>query len=177
MGTAPEYSMMEIRKWYLAIHLMTTHKGGMSSVALQRELSVTHKTAWQDGFKAYQAQTVQKECLHDFEVISPSAPDSKRKWRTRFQEHVRRIFWASIMSCAPDICKIIRRMFHATAPVLLRKQSPTIIACLFGAILRPHWQDLICGVIACLFSCPPRACLTQNPLKNTAIQAVSTRPY
>jgi transposase-like protein len=46
VGTVMENSKLEIRKWYLAIHLMTTHKGGMSSAALQREISVTYKTAW-----------------------------------------------------------------------------------------------------------------------------------
>lgn len=36
----------EIRKWYYAIYLMTVSKRGISAKELQRQISVTYKTAW-----------------------------------------------------------------------------------------------------------------------------------
>jgi len=37
---------VELRKWFLAIWLITSHKKGISSMQLARDLDVTQKTAW-----------------------------------------------------------------------------------------------------------------------------------
>lgn len=39
-------SNLKLRKWFAAIWLFTSHKGGLSSMQLQRELNVTQKTTW-----------------------------------------------------------------------------------------------------------------------------------
>lgn len=46
VGTIFEDSKIELRKWLIAIHLMTSSKKGISSLRIQRELGVTYKTAW-----------------------------------------------------------------------------------------------------------------------------------
>lgn len=45
-GTIMDKSKTEIRKWYYAIYLMTVSKRGISAKELQRQISVTYKTAW-----------------------------------------------------------------------------------------------------------------------------------
>jgi len=39
-------SKVELQKWFLAIWLMTSHKKGISSIQLGRDIGVTQKTAW-----------------------------------------------------------------------------------------------------------------------------------
>ncbi len=45
-GTMFENSKISLRKWFLAIWLVTSHKKGISSLQLGRDLGVTQKTAW-----------------------------------------------------------------------------------------------------------------------------------
>lgn len=46
VGTIFEDSHVPLRKWLMAIHLMTSSKKGISSHQISRELGVTIKTAW-----------------------------------------------------------------------------------------------------------------------------------
>src|SRR6266550_3340674 len=45
-GTIFEDSKIALRKWFIAIFLMTSHKKGISSCQLARDVGVTQKTAW-----------------------------------------------------------------------------------------------------------------------------------
>lgn len=46
VGTIFEDSRIPLQKWYAAIYLITSHKKGISSLQLHRDLGVTQKTAW-----------------------------------------------------------------------------------------------------------------------------------
>ena len=46
VGTIFEDSKIEMRKWMMAIWLITSHKKGVASTTLARDLGVTQKTAW-----------------------------------------------------------------------------------------------------------------------------------
>lgn len=46
VGTIFEDSKIELRKWFAGIYLITSHKKGISSCQLARDLGVTQKTAW-----------------------------------------------------------------------------------------------------------------------------------
>jgi transposase-like protein len=45
-GTIFEDSKIDLRRWYMAIFLTTSHKKGVSSCQLARDIGVTQKTAW-----------------------------------------------------------------------------------------------------------------------------------
>ena len=45
-GTIFENTKVKLQDWFVAIWLFTTHKGGLSSMELHREIGVTQKTAW-----------------------------------------------------------------------------------------------------------------------------------
>ncbi len=45
-GTIFEDSNLPLRKWFIAIYLVTSHKKGISSHQLARDIKVTQKTAW-----------------------------------------------------------------------------------------------------------------------------------
>lgn len=45
-GTFFENTKIKLQDWFLAIWLYSTHKGGLSSMELYRELGVTQKTTW-----------------------------------------------------------------------------------------------------------------------------------
>ena len=45
-GTIFEDSKVPLRKWFIAIYLVTAHKKGISSHQLARDISVTQRTAW-----------------------------------------------------------------------------------------------------------------------------------
>ncbi|HZG08237.1 MAG TPA: IS1595 family transposase [Allosphingosinicella sp.] len=46
VGTIFEDSKIELRKWMMAIWLVTSHKKGIASTALAKDIGVTQKTAW-----------------------------------------------------------------------------------------------------------------------------------
>lgn len=46
VGTIFEDSKIQLRKWFVAIYLITSHKKGISSHQLAKDLKVTQKTAW-----------------------------------------------------------------------------------------------------------------------------------
>jgi transposase-like protein len=45
-GTLFDNTKIELQKWFLAIWLVTSHKKGISSLQLSRDLNTTQKTAW-----------------------------------------------------------------------------------------------------------------------------------
>lgn len=45
-GTLFDNTKIELQKWFMAIFLVTSHKKGISSIQLGRDLDVTQKTAW-----------------------------------------------------------------------------------------------------------------------------------
>lgn len=45
-GTIFENTKVSLQNWFIVIWMYTSHKGGLSSMELQRELRVTQKTAW-----------------------------------------------------------------------------------------------------------------------------------
>lgn len=46
VGTIFEDSKIPLKKWFMAIYLLTCHKKGISSLQLSRDLHITQKTAW-----------------------------------------------------------------------------------------------------------------------------------
>ena len=46
VGTIFEDTKLGLRKWFIAIWLITSHKKGIASAQLARDLGVTQKTAW-----------------------------------------------------------------------------------------------------------------------------------
>lgn len=46
VGTIFEDSKIELRKWFIAIWLITSHKKGIASTQLAKDIGVTQKTAW-----------------------------------------------------------------------------------------------------------------------------------
>ncbi len=46
VGTMFENSKVGLRKWFVAIYLITSHKKGISSCQLAKDVGVTQKTAW-----------------------------------------------------------------------------------------------------------------------------------
>lgn len=46
VGTIFENTKISLRKWFMAMYLISTHKKGVSSCQLARDLDITQKTAW-----------------------------------------------------------------------------------------------------------------------------------
>ena len=59
-GTIFENSAIPLQKWFAAIYLITSHKKGISSHKLARDLSLTQKSAW---FVLHRVCTF-RECYH-----------------------------------------------------------------------------------------------------------------
>jgi transposase-like protein len=57
IGTVFEDSHIPLRKWLMAIHLITSSKKGISSLQLSRELGITPKSAWFLGHRIREAMT------------------------------------------------------------------------------------------------------------------------
>ena len=61
-GTVMEKSKLPLRKWVIAIYLMSTNLKGVSSMKLYRDLGVTQKTAW------IMAQKIREGWIQDREL-------------------------------------------------------------------------------------------------------------
>ena len=46
VGTIFENTKISLRKWFIAMYLISSHKKGVSSLQLSRDIKVTQKTAW-----------------------------------------------------------------------------------------------------------------------------------
>jgi len=46
VGTIFEDSKISLKKWFTTVYLLTSHKKGISSLQLSRDIGVTQKTAW-----------------------------------------------------------------------------------------------------------------------------------
>src|SRR5258708_5640838 len=46
VGTMFEGSHLPLRKWFIAIYIFSSHKKGISSLQLSRDLGITQKSAW-----------------------------------------------------------------------------------------------------------------------------------
>jgi len=46
VGTIFEDSALPLQKWFIAIYILATHRKGISSCQLARDIEVTQKTAW-----------------------------------------------------------------------------------------------------------------------------------
>lgn len=46
VGTIFESSHIRLKKWFMAIYLITSHKKGISSLQLSKDIGTTQKTAW-----------------------------------------------------------------------------------------------------------------------------------
>jgi transposase-like protein len=45
-NTLFDNTKVELRKWFLAIYIVTSHKKGISSIQLSKDIGVTQRTAW-----------------------------------------------------------------------------------------------------------------------------------
>ena len=45
-GTLFDNTKVKLQKWFLAIWIVTSHKKGISSIQLSKDINVTQKTAW-----------------------------------------------------------------------------------------------------------------------------------
>jgi transposase-like protein len=45
-GTLFENTKIPLKKWFLAMYIHTSHKKGISSLQLAKDINVTQKTAW-----------------------------------------------------------------------------------------------------------------------------------
>ena len=46
VGTIFEDSKLPLKKWFMAIYLITSHKKGIASTTLAKDLGITQKSAW-----------------------------------------------------------------------------------------------------------------------------------
>lgn len=56
IGTIFEDSKIPLQKWFMAIYLITSHKKGISSLQLAKDIGVTQKTAWFMNHRLREAQ-------------------------------------------------------------------------------------------------------------------------
>ena len=61
MGTIFEDSHIPLRKWLMAVHLMTSSKKGVSSLQISREVGIMYKSAWFMTHRIREAMNMERE--------------------------------------------------------------------------------------------------------------------
>ena len=84
VGTPFERSSTPLQKWFYAMYLFTTTRHGVPAKELQRQLSVTYKTAWRMGHKIrkYMAQV-------DGDPLLNGHVEADETWRTPVRRQAR----------------------------------------------------------------------------------------
>ena len=59
VGTIFENTKISLRKWFIAMYLISSHKKGISSMQLSRDIHVTQKTAW---YILHKVRTLYAQC-------------------------------------------------------------------------------------------------------------------
>lgn len=72
VGTIFEETRLSLRKWFMAIFLLTNHSKGISSVQLSKDLHVTQKTAW---FLAHRIRRITENFRIDKKFDNPVEAD------------------------------------------------------------------------------------------------------
>lgn len=116
-GTVFENSKNPLRDWFAAIYLCTSHKKGISSLQLHRELGVTQKTAW---FMLHRIRemilpTQEVELKHEVQVdetyvkgkITNKHARTRRKFRNGEIDNKPTIVVGMIENGGDAVCKII----------------------------------------------------------------------
>ena len=67
-GTMFENTKIELRTWFLAIYIITTHKKGISSLQLANDLHVTQTTAWFILHRIRKCFEMENNCILDNDV-------------------------------------------------------------------------------------------------------------
>lgn len=139
IGTMFEGSKTPLRKWFVAIYLITTHNKGISSVQLAKDISVTQKTAWfmaqriRENFKMVMNEKLDGEVELDETFVG-----GKNKYRHR-NKKVKKCQGRSFKDKVPVmgmlerggnvVCKVVRDTSYKslTVPILkMVKRSATI---------------------------------------------------
>ncbi len=64
VGTIFENTKVSLTKWFAAMYYVSSHKKGVSSYQIARDIHVTQKTAW------YMLQKIRTLCVQDFSELS-----------------------------------------------------------------------------------------------------------
>lgn len=85
-GTIMEGTTTKLTTWFFAIYLFSSSKNGVSAMELQRQLGVTHKTAWRMGHKIrelmqqQEAKELEGVVEVDESLLGGVARGGKRGW-------------------------------------------------------------------------------------------------
>lgn len=118
-GSLFDNTKIELQKWFLAIYIVTSHKNGISSVQLSKEISVTQKTAW------FMLQRI-RNCfgisndleLNDDEVkVDESFVDSENNKKQQ-NKQLEGVQCKSSKDKPPVICKIQKKEVLAAQQVM-----------------------------------------------------------
>jgi len=82
-GTLFDNTKVPLQKWYLAIWLITSHKKGISSLQLHRDLKITQKTAWFMAHRIRNCFGIQDEKLDNTVEVDETYVGGKNKNRHR----------------------------------------------------------------------------------------------
>ena len=89
IGTIFEDSKIPLRKWFIAIYIFTSHKKGISSCQLAKDIGITQKSAWHMLHRIRHAFGVTEPMqLADTVEVDETYMDGKRRAR-RGRENVR----------------------------------------------------------------------------------------
>ena len=130
IGTIFEGAKVPLRKWFMAIYLITTSNKGISSIKLAEDIDVTQKTAWYMNQRIREAFNIALEEKLDGEVeLDETFVGGKNKNRHR-NKKVRNSQGRSFKDKVPVmgmlerggkvVCKVVRNTSHKslTAPIL-----------------------------------------------------------
>jgi len=139
-GTIFEKTTVPLAKWFMAIFILSTHRKGISSVQVARDIGVTQKTAWfmmqrvRNAFKQHSFETNTKlggtdkivEADEVFFNPKPSNMHSKRRIRYEQDGKPNRIVIAGALEREGQIrvSKVEKASYKHLVPFLIKNVQP-----------------------------------------------------
>jgi len=130
VGTLFESSKVPLRKWFAAIYLITSHKKGISSIQLSKDIDVTQKTAWFMNHRIRECfSIVSKEKLNgDIELDETfiGGKNKNRHWDKKVKNSQGRSFkdkvpvMGMLQRGGKVVCKVVKNTSYKslTAPII-----------------------------------------------------------
>jgi transposase-like protein len=126
-GTIFENSSISLQKWFVAVYILTSHKKGISSCQLARDLGVTQKTAWFMGQRirfALQTKSFSKPVMDSVVECDETYIGGKNKNR-HASKKVANSQGRSVKDKAP-VFGLVERNGHVVAMVVKNTEKHTI---------------------------------------------------
>lgn len=136
-GTIFENTKIPLQKWFVAIWLVTSHKKGISSIQLSKDISVTQKTGW------FMLQRIRKcfesnnySILHNEVEVDETYIGGKEKNRSPYKENNEKGIQGRSIQRKVPVIGMVERKGKLVSHIISDAKSTTLTSAVLNVVDR-----------------------------------------